>query len=179
MSYFPNADAVTYFAEKVLPLIRRDVPEARFLIVGRNPGPKVRELAGMAGVEVTGFVPDIREQLGRMHVAVAPFSIAAGIQNKILEAMAFGIPVVCTSRAAQGLLPEAAAAVNVTDEAEEMAAVIVQLLRDPDLARKKGLEGRRRVSAEYPWERSLGRLMSLVENPADRQPAATASMDRA
>jgi sugar transferase (PEP-CTERM/EpsH1 system associated) len=178
MSYFPNQEAVTYFAQKVLPLIRRSVPGTRFLIVGRNPTPKVRALAQMEGVEVTGFVPDVRQYLARMRVAVAPFSIAAGIQNKILEAMAAGIPVVCTSRAAQGLSGQVAGAVEVADGAGIMTAKIVDLLRDADLARGKGLAGRARVAAEYQWERALDRLLEFLENPAAPATPAAASAFR-
>jgi len=179
MSYFPNVEAVTYFAQKVLPLIRRSVGETRFLIVGRNPGRDVRRLAEIEGVEVTGFVPDVRDYLTRMHVAVAPFSIAAGIQNKILEAMASGIPIVCTSRAAQGLSGEVAGAVELADSAEKMAATIADLLRQPELARSKGMQGRARVAAEYQWERSLGQLLQLLENPAGQQPSPAAYSSRA
>ena len=174
MSYFPNVEAVTYFAREVLPLIRRSVPGAQFLIVGRNPGRKVKILAEIDGVEVTGFVPDVREYLARMQVAVAPFSIAAGIQNKILEAMAFGIPVVCTSRTAQGLSSEAAGAVEMADDAGEMAAKIANLLLDPKLARARGIQGRNKVAAEYRWDRSLGRLLQLLEDPASLEPPITA-----
>ena len=173
MSYFPNVEAVTYFAQKVLPGIRRSVPETRFLIVGRNPASRVKDLAKIPGVQVTGFVPDVREYLARMQVAVAPFSIAAGIQNKILEAMASGIPIVCTSRAAQGLSSGAAALADVADGPENMAVAIVELLRRPEQARAKGLRGRAQVAAEYQWERSLERLLQLIEYPAGQAPASS------
>ena len=166
MSYFPNEEAVTYFALKVLPLIRRSVEGVRFWIVGRNPGPKVQALRHIEGVEVTGFVPDVRTYLAKARVAVAPFSIAAGIQNKILEAMAYGIPVVATSRAVQGLFRQVAAAVDTADTAKEMAVKIVSLLRYPQLAREKGAEGRERVTAAYKWEEALDHLLQLVENPS-------------
>lgn len=172
MSYFPNIEAVKFFAGKVLPLIRRAVPEARFLIVGRNPSPAVQALQHIEGVEVTGFVPDIRPYLARMHVAVAPFSIAAGIQNKILEAMASGIPVVCTRRAAQGLSSAAAAAVELADSADEMAGKIAGLLRDPEIAHSRGIEGRTRVAAEYQWDQSLDRFLRLLEDPTTQNPPA-------
>jgi sugar transferase (PEP-CTERM/EpsH1 system associated) len=176
MSYFPNEEAVTYFARRVLPLIRQSVPGARFLIVGRNPGRKVRKLAAIDGVEVTGFVPDIRIHLARMHATVAPFSIAAGIQNKILEAMAFGLPVVCTSRAVQGLSTAVAGAIDVTAEGEEMAAKLVTLLEHTQLARSRGMECRRRVAGEYNWEESLGRLLQLLaEFPVPEVPKALAT----
>jgi sugar transferase (PEP-CTERM/EpsH1 system associated) len=166
MSYFPNQKAVAYFAREVLPRIHRSLPAARFLIVGRNPSTTVRRLADLEGVEVTGFVPDVRTHLARMRVFVAPFSIAAGIQNKILEAMASGVPVVATTRAAQGLAPETAAAVEIADDPATMAVKVLQLLHNPELAGEKGREGRRRVAAEYDWQRSLDRLVRLVESSA-------------
>ena len=166
MSYFPNQEAVTYFAREVLPSIQRSIPEARFLIVGRDPSREVLELGKTRGVEVTGFVPDVRTYLAQAHVAVAPFSIAAGIQNKILEAMAYGLPVVATARTAQGLSPAVADLVDTADTAEEMAAKVVRLLQDVRFAQRKGTEGRHRVAAEYRWEQSLDRLLQLLENPA-------------
>jgi glycosyltransferase involved in cell wall biosynthesis len=119
----------------------------------------------MDGVEVTGFVPDVRTYLAQTHVAVAPFSIAAGIQNKILEALAYRLPVVATSRTLRGLSAEVAAIVEAGDSPEELAAEIVRLLRGPEYARAKGAEGRRRVVAAYNWDRNLDRLLQLIENP--------------
>src|SRR5262249_13751099 len=161
MSYFPNQQAVTNFTRDILPLVRQRVPKTRFLIVGRSPSPAVQKLAEDPGVEVTGFVPDVRDWLGKMHVSVAPFSIAAGIQNKILEAMACGIPVVATGRAAQGLSPSIAGSVDIVDEPAEVAEKILHLLEDSSFARSRGLEGRRRVAAEHNWNESLGRLLQL------------------
>ena len=175
MAYFPNQDAVTFFAHKVLPLIRTAAPDARFLIVGRNPGPAVRDLAKIDGIEVTGFVPDVRPHLARMWISVAPFGIAAGIQNKILEAMSSGIPVVATPRAAQGLTRDAAAAVQIADGPREIASRTVELLRDRQFAREKGRESRRRVAADYSWDRSLHALLQILEG-SSRAEAATAGI---
>jgi polysaccharide biosynthesis protein PslH len=174
MSYFPNQEAVKYFARKVLPLIRDSVPETGFLIVGRGPSPEVQALGQIPGVEVTGFVPDVRTHLARMRVSVAPFSIAAGIQNKILEAMSYELPVVATSRAAQGLTPLAATAVEIADTPEETAAAIVRLLRNPELAREKGRQSRRLIAGEYNWSQSLDRLLELLENSTAKEARQTA-----
>jgi sugar transferase (PEP-CTERM/EpsH1 system associated) len=167
MSYFPNQEAVTFFARRVLPLIRRSVEGTRFLIVGRNPDKKVLQLREIEGVEVTGFVPDVRTYLAKAHVAVAPFSMAAGIQNKILEAMAYGLPVVATSVTTRGLSPEVGHLVAVGNSPEELSAATVALLRNPQLAAHKGLESRQRVSAVYKWETNMGHLLQLVENPRE------------
>jgi sugar transferase (PEP-CTERM/EpsH1 system associated) len=174
MSYFPNQEAVTCFASKVLPLIRQSVAEARFLIVGRSPSPGIQALTRIPGVEVTGFVPDVRTHLARMRVSVAPFSIAAGIQNKILEAMSYELPVVATSRAVQGLTPAAAQAVEIADTPEQMAAAIVGLLRNPELAREKGRQSRWIIASEYNWHQSLHKLMQVLENHAGKEARQTA-----
>jgi sugar transferase (PEP-CTERM/EpsH1 system associated) len=165
MGYLPNEEAVLFFARKVLPMVHRSFPEVRFLIVGRNPSRKVRQLQKIEGVEVTGFIPDVRPYLAKAKIAVAPLFIACGIQNKILEAMAYGLPVVATGRAVQGLSTGVAELVETGDSAEELAAKTMRLLSDPQLARRKGIEGRRRVAAEYNWDKNLDRLLQLLENP--------------
>ena len=164
MSYFPNEEAVTFFARKVLPRIQRSETAVRFLIVGRNPGPRVRELEKLAGVHVTGFVPDVRAYLAKAQVAVAPFSIAAGIQNKILEAMAFGLPVVATTRAAQGLSEEVAAWVQTGDTAEELAGHITRLLQDETSRVARVLMAASALPPGTVGTVLLTKLLLLIEN---------------
>jgi polysaccharide biosynthesis protein PslH len=168
MSYFPNEEAVIFFARRVLPLIRREIAGVRFLIVGRNPGRKVQDLQKIEGVEVAGFVPDVRTWLAKAQVAVAPFTIAAGIQNKILEAMSYGLPVVATSRAAQGLSSRVADKVHTGNTPEELASKVIVLLRDSQLAKRIGLDGRDAVMQDYSWDCALDRLLELVEDPGGR-----------
>jgi sugar transferase (PEP-CTERM/EpsH1 system associated) len=175
MSYFPNEQAVVFFARKVLPLIRRAIPEARFLIVGRQPTRNVMHLQAIEGVNVTGFVPDVRPYLAQSQVSVAPFSIAAGIQNKVLEAMAYCLPVVATSRIAQSLPANVANVVDFGDTPQELASKVLALLRDPERRHRIGLEGRLRVGAEYDWGRSLDRLVALLEDPVSPQLAGSES----
>ncbi len=171
MSYFPNAEAASYFARAVLPIIRQSVPDAQFWVVGRNPGPAVVKLGEIPGVTVTGFVPDVRTYLAQAKVSVAPFSIAAGIQNKILEAMAFGLPVVATTRVLQGLSPAVAAVTETGNTPEELAAKVTRLLTDPHVSARKGVEGRKSVTEEYNWDRALVRLLELLQDPRGISPA--------
>lgn len=166
MGYFPNQQAAIYFARNVLPCIRRSVPDARFLVVGRNPNSEVLRLRAIEGVEVTGFVPDVRTYLARAHVAVAPFLIAAGIQNKILEAMAYGVPVVGTSRAVQGLSSMVRDTVEQGDTPEELASKIVFLLGNSDAAAKKIAAARQAVVENYSWDFALQQLLELMEDRA-------------
>jgi sugar transferase (PEP-CTERM/EpsH1 system associated) len=165
MSYFPNQEGVTFFCRKVLPLIRQSVPDVQFIVVGRSPSPEIRRLESIPGVHVTGFVPDVRTYLAKALLSVAPLSIAAGIQNKILEAMACGLPVIATSRAAQGLSPWVADRVETADTAEETAVKAIRFFRNPALAHRIGLEGRRRVIADYDWDQSHHQLLDLLDNP--------------
>jgi sugar transferase (PEP-CTERM/EpsH1 system associated) len=166
MSYFPNEEAVVSFARNILPLIQKTIPETRFLIVGRNPTARVQQMNGIGRVEVTGYVPDVRTYLAKAHVSVAPFSIAAGIQNKIIEAMSYGLPIVATPRAVQGLTPHVGAIVQTASSHEQMAEEVLGLILDPELAQRKGAAGRACVAADYNWNRSLSQLLNLLENPA-------------
>jgi sugar transferase (PEP-CTERM/EpsH1 system associated) len=165
MAYFPNQEAASYFAKRVLPIVRGAVPDTRFFVVGRNPSRAILKLQEIAGVTVTGFVADVRTYLARAQVSVAPFSIAAGIQNKILEAMAFGLPVVATTRVLNGLSPSVAAVVETGDTPEEMAAKVIGFLADPDRCARKGMEGRQWVTEDYNWNRPVARLLELLEDP--------------
>ena len=130
MDYFPNVDAVEFFVRRVLPSIRRAVPNTQFLIVGSRPTRSVRRLATLPGVQVTGSVPDVRPYLVRSHVFVAPLLIASGTQNKILEAMAMGLPVIATPRAIHGLPAILHDPVQVAESTQEWVAKTCHILRD-------------------------------------------------
>jgi sugar transferase (PEP-CTERM/EpsH1 system associated) len=103
MDYFPNIDGVCYFVDQILPLIRNKMPNIEFRIIGSNPVRTISELASKPGITVTGHVPDIRSFVHDAAIAVAPLRIARGTQNKILESMSMGIPVVATPQAAKGV----------------------------------------------------------------------------
>ncbi len=152
MGYFPNADAVTFFATEVLPRVRTQVPGARFEIVGRDPSAAVRRLAALPGVTVTGAVPDVRPYLARASLAVAPFRIARGVQNKVLEAMASGLPVVGTPLAFQGLAATGADGIRAAETPEGLADLVVGLFRDPSGRREAGLKARAYVERNHRWD---------------------------
>jgi sugar transferase (PEP-CTERM/EpsH1 system associated) len=128
MAYPPNADAAVWFARDIWPAIRRAVPTARLSLIGSDPPRAVRNLAVDPTIEVTGTVPDVRPHLWRAAVAVAPLRVARGIQNKVLEALAAGLPCVVTSAVSEGLPPEAAAGCRVADEAAAFATRVIELL---------------------------------------------------
>lgn len=167
MGYFPNVDAVAYFARDILPRVRSQVGGARFEIVGRDPAAAVRRLARLPGVSVTGSVPDVRPYLARAAVAVAPFRIARGVQNKVLEAMASGLPVVGTQLAFQGLAASSSDGIRVADSPEGIAEEVVALLRNPAQRREEGQRARRYVEKHHRWEEVgailEGKLLQLLE----------------
>jgi glycosyltransferase involved in cell wall biosynthesis len=145
------------------------VRSARFTIVGSRPTAQVRALAKAPGVTVTGFVEDTREHLRRAAISVAPLRIARGIQNKVLEALAMGLPVVGTRSATQGIEGVAGEHYLVRESARELADAIVGLLADPTEARALGARGRRLVEERYDWEATLAPLDRLC---ARFEPAA-------
>ena len=150
MDYWPNVDAVTWFAQDVLPGLRAKRPNLRLHIVGRSPTPAVRALASEA-VSVTGTVPDVRPYLQHAAVVVAPLRLARGIQNKILEAMAMARPVVAASACVDALHAEPGAELLSADAADDYIRTIDLLLRAPDRAAAIGTAGRQRVLQTYDW----------------------------
>lgn len=130
MDYTPNIDAVEWFYRNALPLMRREMPELRFVIVGRNPARVVRQLADDAGaVTVTGTVPDVRPYFCAAAATVAPMLLARGVQNKILESLAMGVPVVASSRAAVAFPQEVVSSIVVEDDASALASKMLAIIR--------------------------------------------------
>jgi sugar transferase (PEP-CTERM/EpsH1 system associated) len=162
MSTFTNVDAATWFAERVFPRVERAVPHARFAIVGRSPQRAVRALARPPQVEVTGEVPDVYEWLLRAQVAVAPLRIAAGMQNKLIQAMACALPVVATSVANEGIGAKPGEHLLVRDDADAFADAVIGLLRDAGLRERLGTAARRHVESHWTWEALFERLEKLM-----------------
>lgn len=162
MDYAPNVAAVTQFARETLPRIREGAAGATFAIVGRNPAPAVQALAGEEGVAVIGAVPDMRPWLAAADVVVAPLQIARGVQNKVLEAMAMGRPVVASDGAFEGIDAVPGNDLLVAEGSTATAASVLSLLRDPELAQMVGRAARARMCASYAWDRQLAGLPGLV-----------------
>jgi len=160
MDYWPNIDAVKWFAAEVLPRVRASVPGARFYIVGSRPAPEVLALAGDA-IVVTGTVPDVRPYLAHCSVAVAPLRIARGIQNKVLEAMAMARPVVASPQAYEGIDAASGRELVVADAPEAYADSVIALLRTPDAA--MGRAARASVERRYSWPAHLSQIEARFE----------------
>ena len=158
MDYAPNGNAVEWFVRSVLP----HLPGVRFAIVGRAPTSRVKALGGIAGVTVTGEVPDTRDWIASADVVVAPLLLARGVQNKVLEAMAMGKAVVASPAAAEGIDAVAGEHLRVAESAEGQAAAINELLAAPKIAAKLGKAARARMVARYGWTATLARLPLLL-----------------
>jgi sugar transferase (PEP-CTERM/EpsH1 system associated) len=166
MDYAPNVDAAGWFAREVLP----SVPGATFAIVGRNPAASLKALVSDR-ILVTGEVPDVRPWLAAADVVAAPLRVARGIQNKVLEAMAAGRPVVASPAAFEGIEAESGRDLIVADGAEAQARAVSDLLADPDRAAGVGSAARRRMEEAYRWDARLAPLASLVGLPKRRAAA--------
>jgi sugar transferase (PEP-CTERM/EpsH1 system associated) len=154
LGYAPNADGIAWFARAVLPRLRRRSPGVELLIVGPRATRAVRRLARLPGVRVVGVVPDVHAVLAGARMAVAPLRAGGGIQNKVLEAMAAGTPVVATSRAIAGIAARAGEHCLVADDAAAFAAAAEALLGDETLGARIAAAGRALVADHYSWERS-------------------------
>ena len=162
MNYWPNMAGVAAFVRNVFPLIRSARPDACFAIVGRHPAPAVAELGREEGVIVTGEVADVRPWLAAASVVVAPLEIARGVQNKVLEAMAMGRPVVASSGAFLGIDAEPGRDLLVADGAEAQAEAVLALLGDPGRAAAMGKAARQRMEKGYSWDAQLAPLAGML-----------------
>jgi len=174
MDYWANVDAVRWFANEVFPAIRAAEPECFFYIVGSRPTTAVLQLAALPGVRVTGAVEDVRPYLRHAAFAVAPLRIARGVQNKVLEAMAMGKPVLASPSAMDGLQPFGDLKTWVAGEASAMTRLARRLLHDPDLG-ELGRFSREYVLQNYNWSRNLARFVSLLESDKPAMPQSTQS----
>lgn len=164
MDFRPNVDAVTWFAQEVLPLIRREIGDAHFVIVGKEPHPRVQELAGLDGVTVTGFVPDIRAHIAAAAVYVVPLRIGGGTRLKVLEAMAMRSALVSTRLGCEGFPLTDGQETIFADDAESFARSVVALLHDPAQRMRLGEAGRRFVQNHYGWQAIVPKLKAVYQD---------------
>ena len=164
MDWYPNEDAVAFFADEVLPRIQEKVPAVHFSIVGGNPSARVQKLAEREGIIVTGRVPEIKPYFAEATVFVVPLRIGSGTRLKILEALAMGKAIVSTSVGAEGLDLKDGEEIFIADEPIVFADAVIRLLTDTTLRRRTGENGRARVERDYDW-RSIGeKLHHLYES---------------
>lgn len=167
MDYYPNQEAMFRFCDEVWPLLRSRRPDMKLLIVGADPIPAVQKLGERAGITVTGSVPDVRPYILRSAAMVAPLNIARGTQNKILEAMAMGVPVVSSRIAAGGVDAVAGEHLLVADSAQEYAEAIASIIEQPAERDRLARAGRERMLSHHAWPRSMERLDTILDRCLD------------
>jgi sugar transferase (PEP-CTERM/EpsH1 system associated) len=160
MDYWPNIDAVTWFARELFPQMRSSRPDLHFYIVGSSPDSAVTQLARLPGVTVTGRVEDVRPYLQYALAAVAPMRIARGVQNKVLEAMAMEKPVIVSSKGLEGIDAVHGEHVLLADSAQECLACIQQVIDGG--AAQMGHRARQLITARFNWDQNLPEVVYLL-----------------
>jgi len=163
MSFEPNVAAVRFFADAIWPLVRKAVPNARFVIAGRQPADHVRGLAERPGIEVVPDVGAMEDVLQDAWVAVAPMRSGAGIKNKVLEAWSCERPVVMSAIATNGLSLDDACRSLVADDPAEFADHLVRLLGDAGERRRLGRAGYALAAANHTWAKSADAITQLLD----------------
>jgi len=158
MSYHANISMVEHFATRVMPLIWREKPEARLVVVGKDPPPRILELGKKEGIHITGTLPDIRPYLCSAAVAVAPITYGVGIQNKVLEAMACATPVISTPQAVSALQARPGQDLVVAEGEEGLAKAALRMLSSREEQAQVGCLGRQYVEKYHRWENIVSDL---------------------
>jgi hypothetical protein len=170
MDYYPNQECMFDFCANTLPALQARRPSLKLVIVGADPSKQVLDLARRQGVTVTGSVPDVRPYVRRSALMVAPLNIARGTQNKILEAMAMGVPVVTSRVAAGGVDAQADVHMLVGSSPAEYASAILRIVEDPKERARLAQAGRERMLSHHNWESSMERLDRIIERCLSRSP---------
>jgi glycosyltransferase involved in cell wall biosynthesis len=163
MFWPPNVNGVLWFAREVLPLVHRHLPEARFVVVGKNPPPEVQALTEDPRVQVTGYVADPAPYLETADAFVVPLHAGGGMRVKIVDAWLWGLPIVSTPIGAEGIQVQDRENILLAEEAPAFAEATVQLLADPTLNQRLRANGRAWVEANYDWQAVYQRVDRVYE----------------
>lgn len=162
MDWLPNEDAILYFAQYILPRIRRVIPDIKLSVVGRNPSPHLRQkLAAEPAIDLVGWVDDVRPYVARHAVYIVPLRIGGGTRIKIYEAMAMGKAIVSTPIGAEGLPVQHGRHIWLADEAETFAEAIIHLLQDHTARRQLEGAARQYVEQQCSWERAAAAFADI------------------
>ena len=169
MDWLPNDDAIRHFTDDILPIVRRRVPNVSLTVVGRNPSPYLTELTRKdPSITVTGRVDDVRPYMEKAAAYVVPLRIGGGTRLKIYEAMAMEKPIVSTKVGAEGLPLHDGADLLLADDAQSFAEAIVQLLKEPELAKRIGTRAARTVRERFGWQRVATDFSQICANTVER-----------
>jgi polysaccharide biosynthesis protein PslH len=152
MDWFPNRDAVEYFARAIFPLVQKEIPNARLIVAGRNPSPEFRaRFADVPALEFTGTLPDLRPVIAKAGVCIVPLRIGSGTRLKILEGGAMGKAIVSTTIGAEGLDFVPGKEILIADDPPVFARSVIEVLRDPARRKALGEAARKRVLQDYDF----------------------------
>lgn len=163
MSYHANVTMTYHFVQEIMPLVWKRRPDVKVTIVGKDPPHEILALGRNPAVQVTGTVKDIRPYLRKAALSVVPMLYGAGIQNKVLEAMACGTPVISTPQAISALSAQPGRDVLIADGSQRFAQVVLETLDDPATQRRVGAAGRRYVEAKHNWDQIAGQLEEIYD----------------
>lgn len=169
MDYAPNVDAVTYFCYDILPHIQQKHPDVVFVIAGQRPVKRVLNLASDS-VIVTGFVKDISEEYAKASVVVAPLRFGAGTQNKVLEALAMGVPVVCTHVGFKGLGIESGEGAFMAKNTEDFITEVNRLLESDKYRENLAGKGMEKIVSTFGWDAVANQLLQYLESVKTQSP---------
>ena len=154
MFWPPNVEGVLWFARQVWPLVRAQIPEAVFTVVGKNPPEQVKALDGRdAGINITGYISDPQTYLERAKAFIVPLFSAGGMRVKIIDGWRWGLPIVSTTIGAEGIQYREGENILIADDPQSFAAAVVQVLQDSTLNQGLRERGRRWVEEKYNWQR--------------------------
>lgn len=168
MDFRPNVDAMLWFCDEILPLIRSQIPLAHIVIVGQKPTQRILALRERKGVEVTGWVPDTRPYVADAAVYVVPLRMGSGTRLKVLEAMAMGKAIVSTSRGVEGIDLVPGRDALIADSPQDLARSVVSLLRNPDRRRALGQSARTLAQSKYDWRQIIPTFERVYKDAATR-----------
>lgn len=163
MDYFPNIDGMLQFVNHSWPRIRDAVPNAELRIVGSDPVPSILRLRELPGIQVTGHVHDVRPYVGDAAVGIAPLRIARGTQNKVLEMMAMGVPVVASAEASRGIRARAGEHLMVAESSDVFVGQVIELLRDRERGDRLAAAGRDQLVKAHSWPASMAIVDEVLE----------------
>lgn len=163
MDFRPNVDAAVWFANEILPVLRKEIPLAHVSFVGQNPSPAVRSLGSRSGVEVTGRVADTRPYIADAAVYIVPLRMGGGTRLKVLEAMAMGKAIVSTTIGAAGITCVSGRDLVIADEPKDFAGAVCSLMREPARRKELGANARKLVEKSYDWRKIVPKFEAIYE----------------
>ncbi len=164
MDYKPNIDAVLWFVNNCWPTIQQQLDNAHLIIAGMNPSQEIIKLGLANNIEVTGFVDDIKPYFDKAHIFIAPFQIARGVQNKVLQAMACALPVVSTKLGAEGILCENEHDILIAETSEQFVKQVLALANSETYRRDIGQRALKTINNNYAWQSVLMPLTESIKS---------------